>query len=272
MGEHSLAVLSTVRPDIQRHRGRLGARSPGTARRPLHPVHIKSRMDELGHQFLPGPVVDLCDTIQLFWPPRRPGLRKSVSIPSGMKGINANLITHYVVWVRIHSPGWLGDDDTWPKLADNPDQSARCLKSSRFHERFRVLIGRRTRHPRIPVAEHPELSHTQDRTGILHLLGSELPQPRSICHWVQVWVMNLTLLAAGADHNPGPHISRAVIGKHAAGRGAFIVRVWPDCQQGHGLRTRSIRGNRLIYCPSSSNTIPGSPEIAQPSQEPGRIP
>ena len=240
MGEQSSALVFTVRPDIQRHRGRLRPRAPGTAWPTLHPAHINSRGDEFGNQFLPSAVVDLRDTIQLFRTPRRPGLWKNLSIPSGLKGVNADLMTHDVVWVRIHSPRWLGDDDTWPKLADNPDQFAHCLNSFGIHESFRVLIGRRARHPRITVAEHPELSHTENRTGVLYLLGSDFPQPRFIRHWVKIWIMDLTLLAPGADHNPGPHISRTVIGEHPAGRGAFIVRVWSDCQQGHGLRVKSI--------------------------------
>ena len=103
--------------------------------------------------------------------------RKRSSISSGLKGINADLMTHDVVWVGIHSPRWLGYDDTWPKLADNPDQFARCLNSFGIHKSFRVLIGRHARHPRIPIAEHPELSHTENRTRVLHLLGSEFPQP-----------------------------------------------------------------------------------------------
>jgi hypothetical protein len=37
-----------------------------------------------------------------------------------------------------------------------------------------VLIGRRVRHPRIPIAEHTELSHTESRTSVRHLLGSDL--------------------------------------------------------------------------------------------------
>ena len=255
MGEQSSALVFTVRPDIQRHRGRLRSGAPGTAWPTLHPVHIKSRSDEFGHQFLPTAVVDLCHTVQLSWSPRRSGFWKCFGIPSGLKGINADFMTHNVVWVRIHSTRWLGDDDTWPKLADNADQFARCLNSFGIHERFRVLIGRRARHPRIPVAEHPELSHTENRTGVLHLLGSDFPQPRSIRHRIQVWVVDLTLLASGADHNPGPHISRTVIGEHPAGRGAFIVRVWTNCQQGHGLRAKFIRENRPVYCPSSGNAI-----------------
>ena len=152
MGEQSSPRLFTIRPDIQRHRRRLRARSPGTAWPPLHPVHIKPRSDEFRHQFLPYAVVDLCDTIQLFRPPWRPGRWKCLSIPSGLKGINADLITHDVVWVRIHSPRWLGDDDTRPKLADNLDQFARCLNSLGIHKRLRVLIGGGARHSRIPVA------------------------------------------------------------------------------------------------------------------------
>ena len=80
MGEQSAALVFTVRPDIQRHRGRLRARSAGMAWPPRHPVHIKSRGDEFGHQFLPSAVVDLCDAIQFFWPPRRPGLWKRSSL------------------------------------------------------------------------------------------------------------------------------------------------------------------------------------------------
>ena len=68
--------------------------------------------------------------------------------------------------------------------------------------------------------------------------------------------MDLTLLTPGADYNPGRHVSRTVIGEHAACRGAFIVRVWTDCQQGHGLRGKSNRGNHPVYRASTIYTIP----------------
>ena len=99
MGKQSSSLVFTVRPDIERHCRRLRPRSPGTARPPLHPVHIKSSSDEFGHQFLPSAVVYLRDSVQFSWPPRRSGLWKCLGIPSGLKGIKADFMTPDVVWV-----------------------------------------------------------------------------------------------------------------------------------------------------------------------------
>ncbi len=107
MGKQSSVLVFTVSPDIKRHRCRLRARAPGTAWPPRHPVHIESRSDEFRHQFLPTTVVDLRYAVQFSWSPRRSGLRKCFSIPSGLKGIDADFMTHDVVWVRIYSTRWL---------------------------------------------------------------------------------------------------------------------------------------------------------------------
>ena len=68
----------------------------------------------------------------------------------------------------------------------------------------------------------------------------DVPQAGYIGHRIQVGVVNLALFPTGAHHHPGAHTTLVVIGEHAAGRRAFIIRVRTDHEYGHALTSGGI--------------------------------
>src|SRR5712692_7911395 len=63
--------------------------------------------------------------------------------------------------------------------------------------------------------------------------------------------MDLAFLAPRADHDPGLHATRVVIGEQAAGCRTFIIRVRADHEQHHARLTTALGDARRLHVPSS---------------------
>src|SRR5262244_1389623 len=82
--------------------------------------------------------------------------------------------------------------------------------------------------------------------------------------------MDLAFLAPRADHDPGSHATRMVIGEHTAGRRTFIIWVRADHEQPHARLTTAIGDARGLHV-SSSLCVPaatGRPATAMASWPP----
>src|SRR5712692_11309009 len=63
--------------------------------------------------------------------------------------------------------------------------------------------------------------------------------------------MDLAFLAPRADHDPGLHATRVVIGEQAAGCRTFIIRVRADHEQHHARLTTALGDVKGLHIPSS---------------------
>src|SRR5262249_11811943 len=144
----------------------LRAGATGPLPRPLAPPHIEACGLERGPQSLPLAVIDLGNSVELRHRPRGAGLRIRLRIPGSMESLTAHLVAPDVVRVGIATTRWFGDDYTGAQLTNDPHQPARRLAWVGLSERVPVLIGGGPRHPRIPVAQQPQLCDPEQGTGL----------------------------------------------------------------------------------------------------------
>ena len=169
MGQQGLALDRAVRPDIEGHRRGLRAGATGPLPVPLSPTHIEAGGLERGPQGLPLAVIDLGNGIELGRRSRGAGLRIRPRISGGMERREAHLVAHDVVRVGIATTWGFGDDHEGAQHTNNPHEPACCLARVSLDERVQVLIGGCPRHPRIPVAEQPQLRDPEQGAGLTQL-------------------------------------------------------------------------------------------------------
>ena len=167
MSEQGPALDLAVRLDIEGHRRSFWTRAPGL--RPLALAHRKARGLERRPQGLPLAVIDLGNGIELGHWPRWAGLWICPRIPSGLEGREAHLMAHHMVRMRIETARRFGDNYAGAQPAYKPHEPAGRFTWVGLDERIPVLIGGRPWHPRIPVAEQPQLRDPEQGTGLTQL-------------------------------------------------------------------------------------------------------
>ena len=162
--------------------------------------------------------------VELGRRPRLTQVRAVGRVAGAFVGGHGDIVDPYVV--RMHVAALIlgiGHDDVGPVTADHGHQPGHRLVQIGPGEAVGMVVGLRSLHARVAIAEHLNLFVADDLRSSAQLLGPHLGQLLGHRGIIQGRVEDLALLSPGAAHEHGADALGVVAGHRGRALGRLVI-------------------------------------------------